>query len=255
MKKPLKAFVLAAGFGTRLRPLTNDCPKVLLPFFGVPLLYILLEQIAQLEVEEIFVNGHYLSDQIENAIRKYPLKCEVHFCEEPQILGTAGAIGAQRKRLANCDLLVVNGDIITDFNLNDLVNKHRKSSALATMGLLKNAHPSKTVVWVDENHILSFGGQAPSSHAKEHSFACAQVLSQEFINEIPSGPSDIIPIYKKLIPSKKVYFHASDPFWADIGSPRDYFDAHVKGLEFFDKDKILANLHLPKSWGKLWLKK
>lgn len=254
MKKPLKAYILAAGFGTRLRPLTDSCPKVLLPFFGVPLLYILLEQIAKLDVEEIFVNAHYLSEQIQKAIKRYPLSKKVHFCKEEHLLGTAGPFHAIKDQLENCDLLVVNGDIVSDVNLQHLVNKHRSSNSLATMGLLKVKAEGKTSVWCDKERVLGFGTTSPVPHANEHSFTTAHVLSTDFIREIPEGPSEVIPVYKKLIAlGKKISHDVSSPLWFDIGSPQTFFDAHIETLALLSEKNFLERFHLPTCWEKLGL--
>ncbi len=256
MKKPLKAFILAAGFGTRLRPLTNLCPKPLLPFFGVPLLYIILEQLNKLSVDEIFVNGHYLAEQIQLSIQQYPLPIKVSFCDErSEILGTAGAIGAIRNKLSGSDLIVINGDIVTNFDITSLVNKHQESTNIASMGLLTRVYPQKTVLWCDDNHILGIGG--PSPHERDvlhkYGFSCIQVLSEGFYKHIPSSsPSEIIPIYKDFI--KKgipISFLALNPFWSDIGSPRDYFDAHAKAILHLENKSFLKSLCLNQCWKRL----
>ena len=257
MKKPLKAFILAAGFGTRLRPLTDSCPKVLLPFFGVPLLFLLLEQLAKLDIEEIFVNGHYLSEQIRDAIKAYPLSKKVSFCHEEQILGTAGPFRANKKELGECNLLVMNGDIITDLNLQSLVNKHEHNGALATMGLLQNIPPAKTSVWCDHENILGFGvlNPSPRKATGEHSFAGAQVLSSEFLRAIPTGPSEVIPLYKQFIEQgRSISYFVSNPIWFDIGSPDAFFDAHIHTLPLLGQKKFMETFPLQTCWKKLGFK-
>lgn len=257
MKKPLKAFILGAGFGTRLRPLTDSCPKVLLPYFGVPLLFILLEQLDKLDVEEIFVNGHYLSNQIRDAIKTYPLSKKISFYHEDEILGTSGPFKVIESKLSDCDLLVVNGDIISDMNLQNLVNKHQNSSAFATMGLLQNIPPEKTHVWCDEERILGFGSKNPSpgKPTAEYSFACAHVISPEFVRGLPNGRSEVIPNYTRFIQEgKRVSYLVSDPIWFDIGSPDAYFDAHMETLPLLGQSGFLEKFHLPVCWEKLGLK-
>jgi NDP-sugar pyrophosphorylase family protein len=255
MKKPLKGFILAAGLGTRLRPLTDSCPKPLLPFFGIPLLYILLEQLVKLDVEEIFVNGHYLGTQIQEAIQRYPLPIKVTYCEEvPHILGTAGAIGALKDKIGNCDLVVLNGDIVTNLDLEALVNKHQTNSALATMGLLDTVPPEKTSVWCNNTHIVGIGGNKPQKTNYEHAFACAQILSPQFVQKLEGVPSEIIPVYKKFIDKHaEILYVTSNPFWSDIGSPECYLEAHLRALPRLIKENLIESLYLKQCWGKLGL--
>ncbi len=253
MTRKTKALILAAGFGSRLGPITQNCPKPLLPFFGVPLLYILLEKLAHLEIEEIFVNGHHLSHQIRDAILRYTLDIPVRFClEEPKILGTAGAISAIRKELLDYDLLVINGDIVSDINLGDLLQLHRQSDSLATMGLLEKPAPSKTLIWCNDKQIQSIGGTDTTTGNRAHSFTCAQVLSPSFHQKIPNGPCEIIPIYKTMLQEgRKIAYHCSQPFWFDIGSPLSYFEAHNFLFPMIFERRFDFNFPLDRCWKKL----
>ncbi len=255
MKRPLKAFILAAGFGSRLRPLTDDCPKTLLPFLGIPILYLILAKLAHVQVDEIFVNGHYLSSRIESALHDFSLPIKTTFCpEHPTILGTGGAISALRPHFQNCDVIVINGDIVSDIDLEKLIHQHQEQGPLATMGLLREAAPSKTLIWCENQQIQSIGAASPKPGSLEtaHSFACAHVLSSEFIQEIPDGPCEIIPIYRKLITQgHKIGFLATQPFWFDIGSPSAYFEAHMAALTSQTLSSLSPHFPLAFCWEKI----
>lgn len=242
MKKPFKAFILAAGFGTRLGSITESIPKALVPFFNGPLIHILIRQLSNLAIDEIFVNGHYLWQQMQEALASFSLerKIKITFCHEwPKILGTAGAMGAVRDQVKGCDLLVFNSDIITDFDLNTLVNKHQSSNAIATMGLLAKRRQDLTPVWCEHDRIIAIGGPRPSTQALDCGFSCIQVLSEEFFEHIPPGPSDSMPIYKKLISTgSKIVASVQDPLWFDIGTPASYYEANMHLLSLVGDPKL-----------------
>ena len=240
--------ILAAGLGTRLRPLTDKCPKPLVPFFGVPLLYILLEQVAALAPEEIFVNGHHLPEQVKNAISSYPLTVNIRFSFEKEILGTAGAFYPIKQHLKNHDLLVINGDIVSDFDLPSLIAQHQQEGPIATMGLLSNPHPGKTLVWHDRTRILGIGGEKPHIATHGGSFAGVQVLSEEFLHLIKDHThAESMPIYQRLIKEgKKISHLSSNPFWYDIGCFQDYYQAHAHALA------SLQDLAEPLALSKVW---
>ncbi len=251
MKKPFKAFILAAGFGTRLGSITESIPKALVPFFNAPLIHILIRQLSGLAIDEIFVNGHYLWEQVQHALSSLTLdrKVKITFCHEwPQILGTAGAMGAIRDKIKGYDLLVFNSDIITDLDLNALVNKHNSSSAIATMGLLVRRRKDLNPVWCEKDKIIAIGGTCPSAQALDYGFSCVQVLSEEFFNHIPYGPSDSIPIYQKLIKGgEKIAASIQDPLWFDIGTPASYYEANMHLLSLLGDPKLEK---IPISLGK-----
>lgn len=253
--KKLKGFVLAAGLGTRLKPLTNERPKPLLPFFGVPLLFIILEQLAELNVDEIFVNGHHLSHQIKEAIQNYSIDTKVTFSDETsKLLGTAGAIGAIKSKVGDADLIVINGDIVSNFTLRELIHTHYTESAFATMGLLKHIPPQKTPVWCDKEKILGFGTSQRETFLdlKKHSFACIQILSNGFIQSTENTPSEIIPLYQKhILGGEKISYFVNDPFWSDIGSPQSYFEAHTQGISQLNNSDFMKSIKLRVCWKKL----
>ena len=133
-----QAMVLAAGEGTRLRPLTLHTPKVLLPVGNNrPLIVYILSWLKFHGIDEVTINLHYLGDKIKAFLddgSRYKIK--VSYSPEPAILGTAGGV----KRLENFfdgTFVVVYGDILTDFNLKDMILFHRRKKAIATLAIVK----------------------------------------------------------------------------------------------------------------------
>jgi len=110
MMKVKKAILLSAGFGTRLRPLTNTLPKCLVPINGKPLLQIWLEQLTKNGIEEFLINSHYLSEQVQAFIEKSEFKSCVKIFHEPELLGTLGTLKSTLGFWENENVLVAHAD-------------------------------------------------------------------------------------------------------------------------------------------------
>src|SRR6185295_6288407 len=122
----MKAFLLAAGLGTRLRPITDSAPKCLLPIGGRPMLDIWLDALAKAGVNEVLVNAHHLAGQVEAHVAARSGAPAVHVVIEPELLGSAGTLRANRDFLIGEDMfLAINADNLTDFDLSVLIDAHR----------------------------------------------------------------------------------------------------------------------------------
>ena len=130
--------VLAAGLGTRLRPLTDTIPKPLLPEANRPMLeytFLLLAR-SGLGIEEVIVNAHHLHERLEEGLRNIETTgMRVHVSREPKILGTAGGPKKARAFLEGGTFLLLNGDFLIDIDLAEVLDLHRRRAARATMGL------------------------------------------------------------------------------------------------------------------------
>lgn len=234
MKSLRKAVILGAGFGQRLHPLTEKCPKPLLPFMGVPLLEIILRRLAHAHFSHVAINTHYLSHCIEAYLDAHPPQnLAVHLSFEPQILGTAGVFRPLSVWRGGEDILVHNADVITDFPLTTGMFS-TESETWATMGLLSAPNPTeKNQIWVKGNSVEAIGEKAAISHPFEaytgHGFACIHKLSDTFLCEIETSTNaSIIPFYQKALTEQKKIHAAIPPllFWADVGTPQAYWQAH-----------------------------
>jgi len=131
--------VLAAGLGTRLRPLTNTVPKPLLPVANRPILEYTFSLLSGAGIGEVILNTHHLSDRLEEGLRLLDTSgVRVHLSREPKILGTAGGPKKARSFLGEETFLLVNGDFLIDIDLQEVVNFHRSSGARATMVLRRD---------------------------------------------------------------------------------------------------------------------
>ena len=132
--------ILAAGFGTRLFPLTIDRTKPAIPFLGKPLVGYVAEYVARFGFKDFVVNLHHQPDSVREALgdgSEFGVRI-AYTVEEPNILGTAGALDNARDHLQDEPFLIVNGKIISDIDIAAAVETHNRSGALATMVLKPN---------------------------------------------------------------------------------------------------------------------
>src|SRR5690242_8674811 len=135
----MKGMILAAGYGERLWPLTEDRTKPAIPILGKPLVGYVAEYLARFGVDDIIVNLHHRPESVRKALgdgSKFGVKLQ--YVEEPEILGTSGALDNAKSFFLEDTFVVINGKIITDIDLTAALDTHRKSSAIATLVLLRN---------------------------------------------------------------------------------------------------------------------
>src|SRR5919107_1159302 len=156
----MRAMILAAGYGTRLWPLTLDRAKPALPFMGRPLVGYVAEYLAQFGCDEIVVNLHHRPESVRRALGEgSDFGVKLHYVEEPEILGTSGALDNTREFFEHETFVVVNGKIITDIDLHAALETHRKMKAIATLVLLPNSRRERfSVVNTEAGRVTGFGG-------------------------------------------------------------------------------------------------
>ena len=174
----VKGMVLAAGLGTRLRPITDEYPKPLVPMFGVNPLGLAIEQLRSAGIDQLAVNTHYQAEKIANYLGRFT-KGNIKISNEPTILGTGGAYNPLREWLGDSHLAVINGDIVSTIDVAKVVSSHLKSGVLATMVLLPDVIPGESGVSHQNGRITGIGKYGKKS-LKEGNFACMQVLSPRF---------------------------------------------------------------------------
>jgi mannose-1-phosphate guanylyltransferase len=257
-KPPPKGFVLAAGLGTRLRPLTEHFPKPLIPFAGSSPLELALWRLKMAGLEEVAVNSHYLPAQIKEFVQKNPFGQRLKLSHEREILGTGGAYNPLRGWQGESDLVVYNGDVVTDIDVDALIDVHEDSGAVATMALLPQVIPGESAVWCVSaggngapsarvgDQIMGFGRSAPAGQTGlvPRNFACVQVLSRRFIEFLPkTGVFDVISkgYEAALAAGELVVGHVHDGFWHDLRSPYFFFEA-LKELLLRDPARDITGL-------------
>jgi len=151
----MKGMILAAGFGTRLRPLTNYLPKPLFPILNTTVLKNNIIQLLKIGITDISINTHYLKEKIIDYIKTefdFPINISI---EEEKILGVGGGIGRMKKYFAGDDVLVINGDVLNNFDLKLLTDFYYKEKPFAALGLY-NYPKVNSVLIDDENNIYDF---------------------------------------------------------------------------------------------------
>lgn len=203
----MKAMILAAGLGLRLRPLTDHKPKPLLPIAGRSLLAWNLLLLKRHGITGVIINLHHLGDQIVHAIGDGTrFGMNVAYSHEPTIQGTGGGIGQATPFLKDAPFLVLNGDTLSDCNLTDLMAAHETGKALATLALRDDPEAVRWgPVTIDRaSRILQINSAPPFAPRVEPlpvpcMFAGIHVLEPAILEAIPPGPGSIIDVYHALL--------------------------------------------------------
>jgi mannose-1-phosphate guanylyltransferase len=235
----MKAMLLAAGEGVRLRPLSLQRAKPAIRFLERPLLCRTLRQLAAAGVEEAVVNLHHLPETVRRAVQSDRPPLRVVFTEEPEILGTGGGLrNAAGRFLGEDAFLLVNGDCVYDVEIEAAVAFHRGHGGAATMVLMENPDPTAfSAVEVDgEGCVRRIAGlpegEAPEGTRPLH-FLGIHVLGPAALDAIPPGVSDINrDVYPPLIEAGvPVRAFETSGFWHDLGTPARYLAACRAELE------------------------
>lgn len=190
----MKAFILAAGNGTRLRPLTDNMPKCLLPICGVPLLEIWLRSCEAAGIAEVLVNAHAHPEQVEDCAARYKGAVKVRVVEEPELLGSAGTLSANREFVSGeTAFLVLYGDVLTTIPLEELMARHRQQELPATIGVYQVGDPERCgIVDFDDHGIVQAFVEKPKSPAGNWAFAGIMAASPQILDLVPATrPADI----------------------------------------------------------------
>lgn len=147
-----EGMILAAGFGTRLKPLTDTLPKALAPINGRPLLDIVICKFIDAGIKKIIINTHYLSNKIEEFLAGKNYPAEIIVSHEDDILGTGGGISKIREFISGDNFLVHNVDVVSGLDLKTLIEYHCKNKPLATM-VMQNRHTYNQVLVDSQNQI------------------------------------------------------------------------------------------------------
>ena len=228
----MKAAVLAAGLGTRLRPLTDICPKPLLPVLNRPLLGVVLAQLETAGCFQVAVNTHHLADQVHDFLRAEPWSFLLSVSHEPEILGTGGGLRQLGEVLREGPFLAINADILTDLDLAEVYRGHR-TGAVSTLVL--HDCPAYNHVWVAGGRVVSIGAPPPGGAADEKPLAYTgvQVVDRKMLRYIPAqGASDLVQAWREAMAAgeRLAYLTVSGHFWQDLGTPEHYLAAHRRLL-------------------------
>jgi NDP-sugar pyrophosphorylase family protein len=213
----LRSMILAAGLGTRLRPITYFLPKPLVPVRNKPLIAYAVENYLRAGVEEIVVNLHHLPELIERYLT-LNFDCKFHFSYEPTILGTGGALRRVR-HLLDDDFFLVNGDTIQSPPFDAL--RRARNGFLAALTLRHPpAHDKFTPVYFENGRITGFG----SGTGEPLMFSGAHAIGAEIFDRLPE--KDVFSIVDDVYRGVPLAGVVDDGPWFDIGTPQRYLEAH-----------------------------
>jgi mannose-1-phosphate guanylyltransferase len=186
----VKAFLLAAGIGSRLRPITDALPKCMVLIDDRPMLDIWLDAFDRAGVDEVLVNLHHLPDVVDHhlAMRTGPPAVRTFF--EPELLGSAGTLAANRQWVAGEEFfLACYADNLTDFDLRSLIDAHRAHGAIATLAVFHSERPSAGgVVELDEvGRVIGFT-EKPSEPVSDLTNAGIYAFHPSVLDEVDDMP-------------------------------------------------------------------
>ena len=221
------ALVLAAGFGTRLRPYSDHTPKPLFTLNGRPLLDIIIQDLLTAGASRIIVNTHHKPDMIQAFLQARPYADRVETCHEPEILGTGGAIRNAADRWRPQPLLVVNSDIYTDMDFAAFYAFHQQHGQPVSLALCHD--PRFNTVIVDAaQRVVGFRkspGDSDIPDTRRLTFTGVQVVNEEVLAYIPpQGFANSIHAYQAMIDDgRQIRAYIPDPLhWSDLGTPERY---------------------------------
>jgi mannose-1-phosphate guanylyltransferase len=227
----LKAFLLAGGHGTRLRPLTDSVPKCLVPIRGKPLLDIWLDLCASSGITEVLINLHSHSQRIERHLQRsvWSVPMSVRLVHEDRLLGSAGTIAANRDWIGSDPAFwILYSDVLTNTNLRQMSEFHASHRELATLGLYHVPDPSRCgVASTDETGIITGFEEKPQTPRSNWVFSGLMVAGPGVFDLIPpSIPADIaFDLLPRLLGKMRAY--PITDFLLDIGTLPNYERAQV----------------------------
>ncbi|MEM9478076.1 MAG: sugar phosphate nucleotidyltransferase [Verrucomicrobiota bacterium] len=240
------AFVLGAGKGTRLRPLTEEIPKPLVPLVHRPLVTYAFDHLASVGIERFVVNTHHCAEAWETSFPDSDyLGKPVDFRFEPVLLETGGGIANVADLLGNDPFLVYNGDILTDLPLEPALERHASSDAIVTMILRSEGHAlhvgfdATTGLVPDIRNLLETG--QPSTHQFTGIYLCNPEIHQHLRG---ATPHSVIGPFLELAKIGKLGGVVIDEgSWLDLGTRDAYLDAQIAVLE--EKIMVFRDLEPP----------
>lgn len=232
----MKAMVLAAGFGTRLLPLTQSLPKPMVPVMNRPLFEHTLSLLSAHGITDIVANLHHLPQEVTEYFgdgRSFGVR--LRYSREETILGTGGGIKAAQKLLEEHDkgtFLVINSDVLAEIDLQQVMQFHKQKGSLLTLVLRRHSHPEKfeSIETDPDGRITHFPGvsSAPVSD-KTLMFTGIQIMEPDIFSRIPSSgfcgtTEDIFPeMIRQGLP---VYGYLHSGYWSDLGDRKNYLQTH-----------------------------
>jgi len=254
----VKAVIIAGGLGTRLRPLTNNTPKPIVPLANLPMIVRQLDLLVCHGINEVIINLHYLSHEIKKILgdgRKWGIK--IYYSIENEPLGTAGAVKNAEQFFDEDPLIVFNGDVITDLNLTKLIGFHHQKQAVVTLALTEVEDPTAFgLILRDKDGRVTKFLEKPNweqvIQAKTKAInAGTYIIDPKIFRDVPVG--EPYSFERQLYPSLlekgvRMFGYLSTAYWIDIGNPEKYKEVHQAILRGEVAVKIMGTRINNKVW-------
>ncbi|NOR46218.1 MAG: NTP transferase domain-containing protein [Candidatus Delongbacteria bacterium] len=224
----MQGMILAAGFGTRLAPYTDNCPKALVPLNGRPLLGYIIDKYITSGITEIVINAHYLSEQIIDFVENNNFNANIKIVVEKDILGTGGGIFNMLEYFTDEDFFVYNTDVISDIDLPSLMKYHKQNNPLVTMVMQDRETFNQVIIDKNKNfcglkyikankEILA---KQPIEPFRLLAFCGIHVINKSILKyKSTDNEFSIISTYLDAVKSSEnILSYQPDIYWEDVGT-------------------------------------
>jgi NDP-sugar pyrophosphorylase family protein len=251
----MKVMIMAAGKGTRLRPITDLVPKPMAPIVNRPALYHILHLLKRHACADVIMNLHHLASTITDYFGDGDdMGMRLSYSFEPELLGTAGGVKNNQEFLDGDTFLVMSGDALTDIDLTGLVAAHKRNGSIATLAVKEVSDPSLygVVVTDDDNRVVGFQEKPSREEARSHLCNCGiYVFEPAIFDHILSGRFDdfgtrVLPdLLRSHIP-----FHAETVggYWSDVGNLEEFVRGNFDALNGRVKIEVPGREVRPGVW-------
>lgn len=233
----MRVMIMAAGIGTRLRPVTDLVPKPMAPIANRPALYHILRLLRLHGLREVVINLHHLPDVITDYFGDGSgVGMQISYSFEPELLGTAGGVKSNSDFLGGDTFIVISGDALTDIDLTGLVSAHRRYGSIATLAVKEVSDPSLFGVVVADDHgrVVGFQEKPTLEEARSRLCNCGiYVFEPEILSHILPGRFD--DFGRRVFPDllrERVAFHAHTVggYWSDVGNLHEFVKGNADAL-------------------------
>lgn len=235
----MKAFLLAAGYGTRLRPITDSIPKCLVPICGKPLLEWWMELFENHGISDVLINTHYLRDSVANFIKSYNRKgqTQLHEVYEPNLLGSGGTIRDNEDFVSGDEqFLICYADNLTNTNLTNFLGFHKQQLNCLSMALFHTSIPKQCgIAKMDKNYVITEFVEKPEHPKSTLANAGIYVASKEIFSFF--GDKKILDLGRDVLPllvGKMSGWEDTD-YLIDIGTIENYKKAQIEWKQIIER--------------------
>lgn len=223
----MKALLLAAGYGRRLRPLTEEIPKCLVPIKGKPLLEYWLELLVESGITDILINLHYRSERVEDYINESRYKEYITAVYEQTLLGTAGTLLQNRVFFKGHQILLIHADNLSFFKLASFVNAHNSRPGYCdiTMMTFETEFPESCgIVELDKNNVVKAFHEKVENPPGRLANGAVYILEQSIFKFLENIGKEEIDFSTEVLPAftGKIYTFHNDNYHRDIGTMESY---------------------------------